>query len=216
MPRVTLVVTALLIVVSFVLGDVPLAEAQPGFITGVVRDPAGDPIADADIVAENPVTNRRLEDSTNGAGRFSFVLVSGRWLFTVSRRGYEPVQGLANITARGNLRVSFVLERDPVRPPAPDSGVLANLQADELQTALDAADAHFQNGDYDAAIEGYEALLSTVPSLTALRLQIGHAYEAKQEIDSALASYRAITSDDPVSTEAQAAIDALLSDGGDR
>ena len=217
MPRVVLITSGLLVVGSFLLVLPPSAEAQPGFITGTVRDVAGEPIAAAEVMGENPRTQRRIDGVTNEAGRFSFVgLESGRWLFMVRRRGYEPVQAFANISVSATARVGFVMEVDPFHPPAPTTGVLANLRGDELQEALDAADAHFENGDYDAAIGGYEAVLEEVPGLTALHLQIGHAYEAKQDVDRALAAYRAIAADDPVRAEAQAAIDALLSGGGDR
>ena len=217
MPRVAVVTSALLVAGSFLVVLAPPAEAQPGFITGTVRDIAGEPIVGAEVVGENPRTQRNVAGTTNDSGRFSFVgLESGRWLFMVRRRGYESVQGFANISASGNSRVGFVMEVDPFHPPAPSTGILANLRADELQEALDAADAHFENGDFDAAIEAYQAVLVSVPGLTALHLQIGHAYEAKQDVDSALAAYRTIAADDPVSSEAQAAIDALLSSGGDR
>ncbi len=217
MPRVIAFAPALLVVASFLLVHAPSADAQPGFITGTVRDIGGEPIPGAEVVGENPRTQRRIEGSTNDAGRFSFVgLESGRWLFMVRRRGYEPVQGLANVNASGNVRVGFVMEVDPFHPPAPTTGVLANLRGDELELALDTADAHFASGDYDAAIEGYESVLSIVPSLTALHLQIGYAYEAKQDSDRALAAYRAIPADDPVNSQAQEAIDALLSGGSDR
>lgn len=217
MSRAAVVTSAFLFVGSLLLVLAPFAEAQPGLIAGTVRDIAGEPIAGAEVLGENPRTQRRIDGTTNDAGRFSFVgLESGRWLFMVRRRGYEPVQGFANISASSTARVGFVMEVDPFHPPAPTTGALANLRGDELQEALDSADAHFENGDYDSAIEAYQAVLATVPSLTALHLQIGHAYEAKRDIDSALAAYRAVASDDPVSREAQAAIDALLTGGGDR
>ena len=154
MPRVAPTAPVLFIVASFLLALAPPAEAQPGFITATVRDVAGQPIAGAEVVGENPRTQRRVEGDTDSAGRFSFVgLASGRWLFTIRRRGYDPVQGFANIRGSGSARVFFVMEADPLHPPAPTTGVLANLRGDELQEALDVADAHFENGDYDAAIQ---------------------------------------------------------------
>ena len=213
MLRVAFIAPAVFVVASFLLVLAPSAEAQPGFVSGAVRDVAGQPIAGAEVVGEYPRTQRRIDSVTNSSGRFSFVgLQSGRWLFTIRRRGYDPVQGFAAIRASTSARVSFVMESDPLHPPAPTTGVLANLRGDELQEALDIADVHFEDGDYAAAIQAYEAVLATVPSLTALHLQIGHAFEAQQEPDRALAAYRAIPADDPVSAEAQAAIEELLSD----
>ena len=192
-------------------GFIDTAEAQTGLITGVVRDINGDPITDATVIGENSDWQRRVEVDTDGGGRFSFVgLQTGRWLFVVQRRGYSPVQGFAYISASGNDGlVTFAMEADPLHPPAPSTGVLANLRADELQEALDAADALFEGGNYDGAIEAYEAVLSTVPRLTSLNLQIGHAYRGKNDFERALAAYRAVPANGPIGAKAQEAIDVL-------
>ncbi len=187
-----------------------VADAQTGVITGAVRDVEGEPIVGAAVVGENTEWQRSVETTTNDAGRFSFIgLQRGRWLFVIRQRGYEPVQGFANVRGSGTGRVNFVMETDPLHPPAPSTGVLANLRGDELQEALDAADALYDRGDYDAAIDAYEAVLTTVPRLTGLHVQIGHAYREKNDVEQALAAYRAVPTGDPASAEAQGAIAAL-------
>ena len=105
--------------------------------------------------------------------------------------------------------MNFVMETDPLHPPAPSTGVLANLRGDDLQEALDAADSLYDRGDYDAAIDAYEAVLTTVPRLTGLHVQIGHAYREKNDFERALAAYRAVPAGDAASVEAQGAIEAL-------
>lgn len=187
-----------------------VAGAQTGVITGAVRDVEGEPIAGAEVVGENTEWQRRVEATTNDAGRFSFIgLQRGRWLFVVRQRGYEPAQGFANVRGSGTGRVNFVMETDPLHPPAPSTGVLANLRGVELEEALDGADALYDGGDYDAAIDAYEAVLASVPGLTALHVQIGHAYREKNDLDRALAAYRAVPAGDPASAEARGAIEAL-------
>lgn len=213
MPRST-VTLPVLVVASLLLPILPMlavvANAQTGVITGAVRDVEGEPIVGAEVVGENTEWQRRVEATTNDAGRFSFIgLQRGRWLFLIRQRGYEPVQGFANVRGAGTARVNFVMETDPLHPPAPSTGVLANLRGDELQEALDAADALYDSGDYDAAIDAYEAVLTTVPRLTGLHVQIGHAYREKSDFERALAAYRAVPAGDPASTEAQGAIEAL-------
>ena len=213
MPRST-VTLPVLVVASLLLPILPMvavvANAQTGVITGAVRDVEGEPIVGAEVVGENTEWQRRVEATTNDAGRFSFIgLQRGRWLFLIRQRGYEPVQGFANIRGAGTARVNFVMETDPLHPPAPSTGVLANLRGDELQEALDAADALYDSGNYDAAIDAYEAVLTTVPRLTGLHVQIGHAYREKNDFEQALAAYRAVPAGDPAITEAQGAIEAL-------
>ena len=213
MPRST-VTLPVLVVASLLLPILPMvavvANAQTGVITGAVRDVEGEPIVGAEVVGETTEWQRRVEATTNDAGRFSFIgLQRGRWLFLIRQRGYEPVQGFANIRGAGTARVNFVMETDPLHPPAPSTGVLANLRGDELQEALDAADALYDSGNYDAAIDAYEAVLTTVPRLTGLHVQIGHAYREKNDFEQALAAYRAGPAGDPAITEAQGAIEAL-------
>jgi len=87
--------------------------------------------------------------------------------------------------------------------------VLANLRGDELQEALAAADALFERGAYEAAVDAYEAVLVSVPRLTGLHVQIGHAWREQDDVDRALAAYRAVPAGDPASAEAQGAISAL-------
>ena len=216
MPRSTVAVATLVVTLPLLPSFVAVATAQTGVITGAVRDVEGEPIVGAEVVGENTEWQRRVETTTNDAGRFSIIgLQRGRWLFLVRQRGYEPVQGFANVRGSGTGRVNFVMETDPLRPPAPSTGVLANIRGDELEEALDAADALYGSGDYDAAIDAYEAVLASVPRLTALHVQIGHAYRGKNDHERALQAYRAVPAGDPASAEAQGAIEALQA-GADR
>ena len=210
MPRSALTVPVLVVASLSLPSLAAVAAAQTGVITGTVRDVEGEPIVGAEVVGENTEWQRRVEATTNDAGRFSFIgLQRGRWLFLIRQRGYEPVQGFANVRGAGTARVNFVMETDPLHPPAPSTGVLANLRGDELQEALDAADALYDRGDYDAAIDAYEAVLASVPRLTGLHVQIGHAYREKNDFDRALAAYRAVPAGGPAGVEAQGAITAL-------
>ena len=210
MPRSAVILTAPVVALLLLTSLAAVASAQTGVITGTVRDVEGEPIVGAEVVGENTEWQRRIETTTNDSGRFSFIgLQRGRWLFLIRQRGYEPVQGFANVRGSGTGRVNFVMETDPLHPPAPSTGVLANLRGDELEEALDAADALYDRGDYDAAIDVYESVLESVPRLTGLHVQIGHAYRGKNDFDRALAAYRAVPAGDPASVEAQGAIEAL-------
>ena len=74
------------------------AAAQTSIIRGVIRDTNGTLISGAAVKAENPLSPRTIESETDDSGRFSFIgLRSGRWLFTIQRRGYETAQAVARI-----------------------------------------------------------------------------------------------------------------------
>ena len=62
------------------------------------------------------------------------------------------------------------------------------VDVDDLQDDLEKADALFESGDYDEAIERYERVILAVPTLTAVQLKIGSAYQQKKDYDKAICS----------------------------
>ena len=186
------------------------ALAQSGLVQGRVRAPDGTPLEGARVTGENLRSGRTVDDRTNSAGRFAFIgLTRGPWLFTIEKFGYETTTGISNIFRSGRTRMAFVMEVDPLRPPVPETGVLAGIAAGEIQESLDAAHDRFDQRDFDGAIGAYEALLERVPRLTSLHLQIGHAYQEKRDYEQALTAYRAVPADTPAGAEAASAIAAL-------
>ena len=205
--------TVMLFVPVFVLLAPAAVFGQTAVITGIVRDTDGEPIEGATVDAESAQHPASPKDQTNSEGRFAFIgLQSGRWLFSIGKVGYRSAQGFANVRRSGRVGMSFVLEPDPFNPEAPSTGLLAGLRAAEIQTALDAAHTLFDGGDYQAAIDRYEALLERIPKLTSLNLQIGHAYREQRDYPRALTAYRAVPADSAAATEAAAAIQALETD----
>lgn len=182
--------------------------AAQGRIRGTVSDRDGEPIGGAVIVAEELATNGTSTATTNDSGRFSFLgLNRGEWMFVVRADGFEPAQGMAVVLASGpGTAVQFTMDRDVFNPAAPAGGVLGGLKSAELLEEMAEADRLFAAGDYDAAIKSYEALLTSAPALTSINLQIGHAYQALEQPDRALASYRAALEADPTNPEAAAAL----------
>ncbi len=189
----------------------PTVWAQTAVIRGLVSDITGEPISGVTVTAESAEWRRMEEETTDGAGRFQFIgLQGGRWLFVVRKRGYEPSQGFATVRNTGDSGViEFQLEFDPLHPPAPSTGVLAGIRADDIQAQLDAAHALFDRGEYDGAIAAYKTVLEEVPRLTSLNLQIGHAHREKQNYDQALAAYQAVPVGTTARKEAESAIQAL-------
>ena len=199
------------IVVGSILLWLPSAAASAqGLVAGRVRTPDGAPIVGAKISGQNVQSARTSEGESDDNGRFAFIGLSrGEWIFTVEKFGYEPSRGVARVTRTGRTNINIVLQVNPYAPPIPNSGVLAGIQAGEIQQDLTAAHSLFDRGDYDDAIDAYEVILERVPKLTSLNLQIGHAYLEKQDYRRALAAYRAVPTDTPAAEEAATAIAAL-------
>ena len=206
MPRRCLIV--FLVCTSVCLLYASTALAQRSVIRGVVRDYVGEPIGDATVTAESPVSTRVVEAQTNESGRFSFIgLDRGRWLFTIRKRGYQPVQGFAPVRRAGNSgTISLTMEIDLLNPPVAATGLLAGVRADDIQTALEAAHSLYDSAEFDRAISAYEAILAQVPRFSSLNLQIGHAYREKRDYDLARAAYQRVPPDTLARTEANSAL----------
>ena len=202
---------SLIVVVAFIsvwLLSASTALAQQSMIRGVVRDLFGEPISDATVTAESSSSTRVVEGQTNNSGRFSFIgLRRGRWLFTVRKRGYQPVQAFAPVMRTGNSgTIQLTMDIDLLNPPVASTGLLAGVRADDLQTELDAAHSLFDRREYDDAISTYQAILARVPQFTSVNLQIGHAYREKQDYDQARAAYQKVPADTRARAEAESAL----------
>ncbi len=196
------------------LGGMASTAAAQGGVRGVIRDAGGEGIPGARIIAESLETSQTRTTTTNNSGRFAFIgLAGGDWLFVVQADGFREQQGYSAVRRSGEpARVEFSLEPDPFNPVAPGVGVLAGVKSVDILARLRGAERLFDGGDYDGAIEAYQALLELAPAMTSVNLSIGHAWRAKREPEQALAAYRNALAADPANREALAAIDAL--DGG--
>ena len=194
------------------------AAAQNAVVRGFVRDVTGEAIGGATVTAESTEWNRPVEAVTDDQGRFSLLgLQGGRWLFVVTKQGFEPTQVLANVRRLGESQViEFAMDFDVFHPPPPTTGRLGGVTAEQVQAELDAANDLFDQGDYDSAIAAYQSVLEQIPFLTSLNVQIGHAYREKQDYDRALAAYRAVPASTSASAEAASAIEELATLEGGR
>ena len=187
------------------------AEAQLGRIRGIVRDPSGESVSRVLVKAEHPATTRSITTTTDDDGRFALIgLQLGSWTFTIEAPGFHPVEAtvrIRSVAEVGNTQAaSFVMTQDVARPVAPSTGLLAGITARGIQLELDTADTLYEAGQYDEAIEAYEAVLARVPFLTTINLQIGHAYQEQKEYSKARAAYEEVLRSDPTNEEAKDAL----------
>jgi tetratricopeptide (TPR) repeat protein len=201
-------------VVVVLLGALP-AAAQTGRIGGLVKDDKGQPLKGATVVAENPnASPPSFTATTDDKGRFSIIgLRAGTWKLTASAPGFQPSVGQVPIRTIGtpNPPVEFTLAPGASGP----AGALAGVNTKELQTELAAADAKLGANDFDGAIAAYQAMLTKVPALTMLHLQIGRAQRGKKDYDGALASYKKLLEADPNNERAKIEIGMTHLEKGD-
>ncbi|MCC7417633.1 MAG: tetratricopeptide repeat protein [Acidobacteria bacterium] len=205
----------LALAVALLAGLSTAASAQVGRVGGMVKNDAGEPIKGATITAENPQASpSSVSATTDDKGRFSVIgLRAGGWKFTASAPGYDPESGTIRVATVGapNPPLTFTLKKGP-------GGALAGLSsaaAKDLQGELAAADADYNSGNYDGAIEKYKAVLAKAPGLSALHLQIAAAYRNKKDYDSALASYNDLLKVSPDNEQAVVGIGMTNLEKGD-
>jgi tetratricopeptide (TPR) repeat protein len=178
-----------------------------GRVAGVVKDTDGRPIKGATIVAESQ--NYSATTVTSDAkGRYAFLgLRAGAWTFTANAPGFQTSRRSASTKMLGvNAAADFIL--DAVKDVAP-AGPLASLDARALQQQLAAAADVERAGKLDEAIASYRDVLTRVPALTSVHLQLGLLFERKGDTAAAVAEYQAAIKADPANAKARAALDRL-------
>ena len=188
-----LLVIALLLAVA-----VPpaMAQATAGRMSGRVVDDDGEGLAGAAILTEAPGRNP-IDTTTDDGGRFSLIgFSSGQWRVTVTLEGYEVAPSVVQVSQQGVASANFTMARilsGFERMLGEEA--LEGLDAAALEDTLRAADAAFDGQQYDTAIAGYNDLLRQLPALTYLHLNVGNAYRAKGEYETALTSYEQLAGD---------------------
>jgi TolA-binding protein len=171
------------------------AGAQAGRLTGLVRDPDGQPVKGATVVAGNARAQpSTFTTTTDERGRFVMIgLQGGVWRFLASAPGYAVELLEIDVSAlKRNAPVEIRLTPAPGAPPW-----LAGTSVKEVQANLQAADALFEGGQWEAAIAAYRAIVAKTPALTAVSLRIGDAYRAMKNYDAAIAAYRGLLDANP-------------------
>ena len=200
-----------LAVITLVLGvTAPSALAQgTGRLAGRAMDDEGNPLVGVAIKAEQSDTNRAaLETTTDNSGRFSLIgFVTGLWTISATLEGYTPDTGTKRMRQRNNAPIDFVLSKIKHELVlALGEEVMAGLDPEAIQAELDAADSAFNTEDWDAALQGYTSLLSKLPILTNLQMQIGNTYQAKGEYEQAVAAYETLLVEEPDNENAKTQI----------
>ena len=200
-----------LVVIVLVLGvAAPSALAQgQGRLSGRATDDEGNPLPGVAVKAEKPDANPPVfETTTDDSGRFSLIgFVSGMWAVSATLEGYTPDTGTASVRQGTNPPIDFVLSKlKHELVLALGEEAMAGLDPDAVEAELETADTAFNAGDWDAAIRGYTSLITKLPMLTNLHMQIGSAHRANGEYEQAIAAYETLLAEEPDNNEARTQI----------
>ena len=183
------------------------ANAQVIRVGGTIKDELGHPVRGAAITAENPdQAPSRLTATSNAKGEFGFIGVRrGFWTISVEAPGYEPIKFRQSVTTGRQQPIDVRL----ARTPAPETLPLEGIKAGDIQQRIARAESLASAGDIDAAIAAWNDILTRIPALTSVYLQIGALYERMSDPSRALASYRRLLELEPGNAKALAAVERL-------
>ena len=188
-------IVSLLVVILAAGIFVPSVLAQGGMLAGtVLNKETGEPIPGATITLENPEANPpRLEQTTDDNGYFTILgLNSGQWVLTSEAEGFHPNPGRIAIRQGRNPDVAIGMDR--IKHPlelALGDAALEGLDPVALGAEVDAADAAYDNQDWETALAGYDALFEKVPAMTDLYVKRGNTLQQLERYEEAIASFEA-------------------------
>jgi len=206
--------SAAALVAALVVAAVP-AMAQTGRIGGTIKDQNNQPLKGATVTAENPnASPSSFTATTDDRGRYSIIgLRTGTWKITASAPGFSPSSGSVPVRTIGAPMppVDFVLAPGATGP----AGALAGVNTKELQAELQKAMDLANQGQHDAAIAAYNAILTKTPALTMINGQIAVVQRMKKDYDGAIASYQKVLAADPNNDRAKIDIGMTYLEKGD-
>jgi Flp pilus assembly protein TadD len=191
----------------------PLASAQSGRVSGVVRDEDGQAIKGATVTAENSNIGQSFTATSDDKGRFIMIgLRTGIWRFIAQAPGFAPEGGEAAVRMGApNPPLTFALKKSGNA----QFGALGGIAAKDIQAALSQADALYNQKRWDDAIGAYREIMERAPALSVINLQIAAAYRHKKDYDAALAAYNDLLTNDPDNEKARVGISMTNLERGD-
>jgi len=149
-----------------------------GRVVGTVTAADGTPIAGCQVKAthQSYQAGPTVETDENGKWTISGVR-GGTWLIDFFHPDYQPYGISVEISnVRRGKPIDVVLE--------PAMGVIGGVD-EALAEDLVAAEELFNSGDYQAALDAFNALLEKTPEATAIQVRIGECYLQLGNIDEA-------------------------------
>lgn len=148
-------------VLLFVLSLPASASAQSQGterIRGSVTDPEGNPVEGVRVVLTHVASGDTYEVTTGDSGRWTKGSVGGGdWTIDFFKEGYAP-EGINFHVRRGirNPTIDITLEPGNGAPPGEDAPAID----ESIREPLNEGNALYDAGDFEAALETFEALLA--------------------------------------------------------
>jgi tetratricopeptide (TPR) repeat protein len=156
-----------------VLFEVPVATAQDSRFRGTVKDEEGNPIPKAKLTLTLKTRNLSFDFESNDKGKFyRRGIEPGDFLLNVEAEGFEPFQQEVYFSVGEQYTLDIVLVKKQSQEEAKNQFLLGVKL--------------YQEGQYDLAIENFEAVLKDNPDFAEGYYNIGMAYLKKGDLDGAM------------------------------
>lgn len=151
-----------LTLLALVLAVAPaVAQMELGVMQGVVKDEAGQPLADVAFRIKDVERGREVVVKSDKNGRFyRRGLPAVEYEIVVEKEGYQPLTDRIRLTAGMDRRFDFKLAK---AAPAGAGDFVEGVRA-------------FNAGDFAAAAKSFEAAVEKAPTLPELRVNLALAY----------------------------------------
>lgn len=216
--RLSCGVAVLLLLLS--LPAIALAQSQgTERIRGGVTDPDGEPIEGVRVVLTHVATGDSYEVTTGDSGRWTKGGIGGGdWTIDFFKEGYAP-EGIDVTVRRGVRNPPFDVTLEPGTGEAP--GEEGGSLDPEVRDALNRGNALYDAGDYEAALEVFEAILDAHaapvegevdeqeedgPDVYPVHMNAGNAALELDRYEVALEHYRSFLARDPDNAQARIGI----------
>ena len=180
------------LVIMLAAGTLATTAAAQGRFNGTVVDDEGNPLAGATVIAEQPAAHPpRFEQDTDGEGRFAMIgLATGLWTITVEAEGFDP--NVSTMPIRYGSNQPVTLEMSPILHQlelALGGAAFEGLDPDDVQAEIEAADAAYNSAQWEQAVTAYRSVVSKLPAMNGLHMNIGHALGQLGRFEEAIASF---------------------------
>jgi len=157
----TAAVSVSLAIALTVTSSLASAQMELAVMQGIVRDEAGQPLADVTLRIKDLERGREIVVKSDKSGRFyRRGLQAVEYEMVVEKEGYQPIQDRLKLSAGGDRRFDFKLVK---AAPAGAGDFAEGVKA-------------FNAGNFAAAATSFEAAVQKQPDLAELRVNLALAY----------------------------------------
>jgi len=195
MKRIAIFVLSIALLASVLTAQVYLGGR--GRLTGFVMDQKGQPIDGVTVKLFAVKHQDGFSVKTGKDGKWAATMLSGGdWNLDFEKPGYAPFKTSVTVKELERLpEIKVVLQK-----------IEGLVLTDELKKLLGDANQLFEQKNYPAALEGYNAIMAKYPDAYIIWQNVGNAHFAQEQYDKAEEAYQKVLAKAPTDAHAIIAV----------